>query len=203
MYNAALTCDSLCVSRSCLPCFRCPAVSALVCVSCSFSALYRVPHRMYGEKRFSCQTALILQLVSVSRSFRALYRVPHRMYENFCFLPNRPNTAAALYIEVKRLFLLRFRGHWPSRYRQASPSRFCNLNHKLLPCFLIGPVCPVHGLFRLAPVKSIPLWNFINHVLQILFSFFLRYVAGMYRVSDRALSFPGPSHLILSVRVRI
>ena len=25
----------------------------------------------------------------------------------------------------------------------------------------------------------------------------------MYRVSDRALSFPGPSHLILSVRVRI
>ena len=38
--------DSLCFSRSCLASFRFPAVSACVCVSRSFSALFlRLPHR--------------------------------------------------------------------------------------------------------------------------------------------------------------
>ena len=67
---------------------------------------------------------------------------------------------------------------------------------------MMGAVCPVYGLFGPAPVELISLWNF-NHVLRFLFSFFLRYVAGMYQVSDRALSFPCPSHLIPSVRVII
>ena len=42
----ALMYHSLCLSRSCLSPFRCPAVSACVCVSRSFGALFlRVPHR--------------------------------------------------------------------------------------------------------------------------------------------------------------
>ena len=59
----ALMYYSLCLSRSCLSPFRCPAVSACVCVSRSFGALF--------------------------------LRVPHRGCTGF-YLPNRPNTTAAL-----------------------------------------------------------------------------------------------------------
>ena len=42
----ALMYHSLCLSRSCLSSFRCPATSAFVCMSRSFGALFlRVPHR--------------------------------------------------------------------------------------------------------------------------------------------------------------
>ena len=55
---------SLCLSRSCLASFRCPAVSACVCVSRFFNAL--IVCRTEGVPVFVCQAAPILQLLFCS-----------------------------------------------------------------------------------------------------------------------------------------
>ena len=47
-------------SRSCLTSFRCPAVSACLCVSRSFRTLFRVPYRGYVEFLFLCQKARMI-----------------------------------------------------------------------------------------------------------------------------------------------
>ena len=99
------------LSRSCLASFRCPAVSARVCVFRSFGALFvRVPPQYY-----SCYVVCY----------------------NGRFLP------------ILCLGPLR------TRYRVVFPSRSCDLTPKLLPCFMMGSVCPVHALYGPAPVESL------------------------------------------------
>ena len=44
---------------------------------------------------------------------------------------------------------------YPTRYRVAFPSRSCNLTPKLLPCSMMGSVCPVHALYGPAPVEFV------------------------------------------------
>ena len=92
----------------------------------------------------------------LSRSFSAPFCVPHRAYaksDRIC------QTALALQIVCKfksHPFLPMFWGLWLSRYSLASPSRFCNLVHELLPCFMIS-VCPVHAFYGPAPVEFNPI----------------------------------------------
>ena len=108
--------DSLtvCLSRSCLASFRCPAVAACVCVSRSFSAL------------FVCRTEGIPVFICKNRMLKL----------HGCFMP---------------VF-----GPLPTRYRVAFPSRSCNLTPKLLPCFMMGSLCPVLALYGPAPVEFDP-----------------------------------------------
>ena len=71
--DVTLMYDSLCLSRSCLASFRCPAVSVCVCASRSFSALFlRVPHRGCIAVCI-CQTVPILQLLCSMWKFAAVF----------------------------------------------------------------------------------------------------------------------------------
>ena len=115
--DVVLTCNSLCLSRSCLASCRCPAVSACVCVSRSFSALF-LPCAAPRVYRFLfAKAASILQQLLCSM------------------------------LKLHGRFLHMFLELSPTRYRVAFPSRSCNLTPKLLPCFMMGSVCPVHALY--------------------------------------------------------
>ena len=71
--DVTLMYDSLCLSRSCLASFRCPAVSVCVCASRSFSALFlRVPHRGCTGVLI-CQTAPMVQLLCSMWKFAAIF----------------------------------------------------------------------------------------------------------------------------------
>ena len=83
-------------------------------------------------------------------------------------------------------FLPMFLGLLPTRYRVAFPSRSCNLTPKLLPCFMMGSVCPVHALYGPAPVEFDP---FVKPhqpctVISVLALPMIctRYVPGMYLI---------------------
>ena len=100
-----------------------------------------------------------------------------------------------------------FWGLLPTRYRVAFPSCSCNLTPKLLPCLMMGSVCPVHALYGPAPVEFDPFvkphqpctWycDFCFGSSNDMYQVCSRYV------SDRALLSPCPSRLLLSVRVLI
>ena len=126
--DVAVMYDSVCLSRSCLASFRCPAVSAsasaCVCVSRSFSAPSFVC-RTEGVPFFFCQTAPTLQLL--------------------CSM-----------LKIHGRFLHMFWGLLPTRYRVAFQSRSCNLTPKLLLCFMMGSVCAVHVLCGPVPVEFVP-----------------------------------------------
>ena len=99
-----------------------------------------------------------------------------------------------------------FLGLLPTRYRVASPSRSCNLTAKVLPCFMMGSVCPVHALYGPAPAEFDPFVK-LHQPCTAAISVFgslpmicTRYIPG---ISDRARFPPCPSRLLLSVRVLI
>ena len=83
-----------------------------------------------------------------------------------------------------------------------------NLTPKLLPCFMMGSVCPVHALYGPASVEFDPFVKPHQPCMYCCDDFccylFQRNVPGtaMYQVSDRALLSPCPSRFF-ALRARI
>ena len=130
------------------------------------------------------------------RVYRFLFAKPPQYYSSCSVVcgSSRPFSVNLLIIATGM-----FWGLLPARYRVAFPSRSCNRTPKLLPCFMMGSVCPVHVLYGPAPVKFDPFvkphqpcmyccddfcfWLLQRYVPATMY----QVVCTRYQVSDRAL----------------
>ena len=148
-------------------------ISDSLCLSRSCLASFRCPVSLYMCVPFFQRP---LSSCAAPRLYRYLFAKPTQYYSS-CSVVCWSYTA---------VFCLWFLRHLPTRYRVAFPSRSCNLTLKLLPCFMMGSVCPVHALY----VWLCACWVWFlcqtssTMYCDFCFWLFLWYVPGLFYVSD-------------------